>query len=90
MTTYTIKQVQEDFGQFISKTLIDNEISTISTDDGAVVVVSEREWNALQETILLMKDKKSFGALIDGQKARSLGKLDKLISSESAFYDLQG
>ena len=90
MTTYTIKQVQEDFDQFISKTLIDNDISTISTDDGAVVVVSEREWNALQETILLLKDKKSLGALIDGQRARIFGKLDNSISPDLAFYDLQG
>ena len=88
MNTITLNKVQADLGSYITKALSNNELLTIATDAGAVVMISEKEWNAIQETIHLLKDEKSLTALIDGHKNRKKGNDLSAISAESAFYDL--
>jgi PHD/YefM family antitoxin component YafN of YafNO toxin-antitoxin module len=89
MTTITLGNLQSNLNSLISKTLADDDALTITTEEGAVVLVSEKEWNALQETILLLKDEKSFRALLDGHKSRNAGYQINAESTETAFYDLQ-
>lgn len=89
MKTITLTQVQNNLNLYIQQTIDDNDEITISTDNGAVVLMSEKEWNSIHETLLILKDKHSLAALLNGHRSRKNGEVPKSTTPETAFYDLQ-
>ena len=89
MKTISLNQIQKDLNHFIQQTIDDNDEITISTDSGAVVLMSEKEWNSIHETLLILKDKPALTALLNGHRSRKIGEAPKSTTPESAFYDLQ-
>ena len=61
----------------------------IVSDYGSVVVVDQNEWESIQETLRLLKDKRSLKALLESHKLRDENKKIKAKSVDEAFYDLQ-
>jgi prevent-host-death family protein len=89
MKTITLNQVQNNLNHYIQQTIDDNDEITISTDGGAVVLMSEREWNSIHETLLILKDQVSLAALLNGHRSRKNGEVPNSTTPEIAFYDLQ-
>ena len=90
MKTISLNQINKNLSQFIQQTIDDNDEITISTDNGAVVMMSEKEWNALNETLMILKDKVALTSLLNGHRLRKNGEVPGSSNPENAFYDLQG
>ena len=45
----------------------------IKTGNESVVIVNKKDWDGIQETLLLLKDKKALSALLKGHKMRDSG-----------------
>ena len=88
MTNVILSNLQSDLGSFISKALSEDAPLRINTEEGSVVLVSEKEWDSLQETLLILKDSKSLTALLKGHSDRITGIEIQAVSPEVAFYDL--
>ena len=58
----------------ISSVINNQEETVISTDDGAVIMIDQENWNGIIETLRLLKDKKSLQALLKGHKNRDENK----------------
>ena len=84
----TVKQISENAEKYFSSVLKNNKELIIGSTGGNVVVVSETEWNQLNETVRLLTDKISLKSLLEGYQAR----LDKSelqhYSMEEVFHDL--
>ncbi len=89
MNTITINNAVSNFPQIVSDTIKNYEETVIVGEQGAVVLVSQQEWNSIMETVRLLRDKQSLKSLIDGHKARKNGRKHKGKQINEAFYDLQ-
>ena len=88
MNTITIKKAISDFPKIVENTISNFEKTVIVVENGAVVLISQSEWNIIQETIDLLKDKQSLKALFEGHNNRKEGKKSESKTIEEAFYDL--
>jgi PHD/YefM family antitoxin component YafN of YafNO toxin-antitoxin module len=70
MVSVTLNNAVGNLPKIIADTISNQEETVIVTDDGAVVMLSQHNWDGMLETLRLLKDKKSLKALLDGQ-ARS-------------------
>jgi PHD/YefM family antitoxin component YafN of YafNO toxin-antitoxin module len=87
MKTITLSNALLDLPNIISSVIKNNEETVIATDDGAVIVVDQGNWNSIIETLRLLKDKKSLQALLQGHKNRDEDTLNgKLV--KQVFYDV--
>ncbi len=84
MKTITLNQIQNNLNLLIQQTIDDNDELTISTDSGAVVLLSEKEWNSINETLLILKDKRALSALLNGHRSRKNGEVPKSSTPELA------
>lgn len=89
MTTISLTSIKNNFSELLNGVIKNRDELTVVSDSGSVVIIDQNDWNRIQETLNLLKDKKSFEALIDGHKLR-----DKNIEQDSktidqSFYDLQ-
>lgn len=89
MTNLSIDIAEKNLKSLINQTITDNDCISISTENGSVVMVTEKEWNSIQETFLLLKDKKSLAALLEGHQARKENIPLAFVSPDTAFYDIQ-
>ena len=87
MKTITLSKAKLNFADIIKSILINQEETTIATDEGAVVMINEDNWNSINETLRLLKDKKSLKALLLGHQQREQNQVEgKTI--KNIFYDL--
>lgn len=70
MVSVTLNNAVGNLPKIIADTISNQEETVIVTDDGAVVMLSQRNWDGMLETLRLLKDKKSLKALLDGQSNR--------------------
>ena len=89
MNTIGIQQAIQTLPQIIRQTLDNCEETIIVSDAGSVVLVDQREWENMLETLRLLQDKTSLKALLDGHKDRDMGNTPDAVTVEEAFYDLQ-
>ncbi len=89
MNAITINNAISNFPQIVTNTIRNFEETLIVGEQGAVVLVSQLEWNSIMETIRLFRDKKSLKALIEGHNARRKGQKSKSKTVNQVFYDLQ-
>ena len=89
MHTIVIQQAMQTLPQLIQDTLDNAEETVIVSEAGAVVLVAQREWENMLETLRLLQDKTSLKALLDGHRTRDLGNIPDAVTVAEAFYDLQ-
>jgi PHD/YefM family antitoxin component YafN of YafNO toxin-antitoxin module len=74
MKTITLNNAILDLPMIISSVIKNQEETVIATDDGAVIMVDQDNWNSIIETLRLLKDSKSLEALLQGHKDRDENK----------------
>ncbi|MBC8182111.1 hypothetical protein H8E88_13430 [candidate division KSB1 bacterium] len=77
------------FPELIQNTIENCEETVIVSDNGAVVLIDQREWESMMETVRLFQDKTSLKALLDGHETRKKGVSPDHVNIKEAFYDLQ-
>jgi len=88
MRTVTLDQAASDLKAIILRTISDRDETVISSKEGAVVVLDEREWSNIKETLRLLADKKSLAALLESHAIRDRGEKPEGVSPEEAFKDV--
>ena len=88
MKTITYQQASEDLLTHINYTLSTHDGVNIASEKGAIVMIREEDYNAMQETLKLLSDKKSLKALLDGHFDRDNDKQIEKKSIEEVFVDL--
>ena len=89
MNAITINNAITNFPQIVSNTIKNFEETLIVGEQGAVVLISQQEWDSIMETIRLFRDKKSLKSLIEGHNIRKKGQKPKGKTINQAFHDLQ-
>ena len=88
MHTITIDVASRDLKSIILKALNDKDETVIATNEGSVIVLDEREWSHIKETLRLLSDKDSLAALIASHAVRDRGERPEGIGPEEAFEDV--
>ena len=88
MKTITIEQANADFQKIINYSLTTHDEVNIASDKGAVIIIPQEDYEAMQETLRLLSDKQSLKALLDGHEARKKGKKIKSYTVKDVFSDL--
>jgi len=89
MKTVTIKQANSDLIGHINYILRTHEEVNIASENGAIVMIPQDDYEAMQETLRLLQDKKSLKALLDGHEQRDKNQVIQSYSVEEVFSDLQ-
>jgi len=89
MLSVTIENANHNLQGMINYTLDSHEEVAIASSRGAVVMIAQEDYNAMQETLRLLSDKKSLMALLDGHNQRERGEKMKSYSLSEVFSDLQ-
>ena len=89
MQFYTLQQASSDLGQVIARAVCDHEEASIVSESGTVILVPQEEFEAMQETLRLLSDRRSLTALFTGHAQREAGERPVLPSVEQVFHDLQ-
>ena len=74
MRAISVKEAMVDLPGLIDTTIKDVEETVIVSDHGSVVVIDQDEWESIQETLRLLKDKRSLRALLESHERRDQGK----------------
>lgn len=88
MPTVTLEQAGQDLRGIIQRAIRDKEETIIASDDGAVVVLAEPEWENIKETLRLLSDKESLAALLASHAVRDKGRRPEGITPDEAFRDV--
>jgi PHD/YefM family antitoxin component YafN of YafNO toxin-antitoxin module len=75
MNTMTVREASTNLPSVIEQTINNYDETVIVSEAGSVVMVAERYWESMQETLRLLQDKRSLKALLDGHSARETGQL---------------
>ncbi len=89
MRTVTIDQAINDLISVINYSLKTREEITISTNDGSVIILPQEDYEAMQETLSLLMDKKSLHAVLKGHSYREDGKTPKSYSVKEVLNDIK-
>ena len=85
MHTVTLNNAMKDLPGLINHTIDNVDEVVIASDHGSVVVIGQNEWESIQETLLLLKDKRSLKALLESHKLRDGNKKVEAKTVEEAF-----
>ena len=88
MRTVTLDQAVSDLKAIVLRTISDRDETVISSKEGAVVVLDEREWSNIKETLRLLADKESLVALLESHAIRDRGEKPEGMSPEEAFKNV--
>jgi len=89
MNTMTVGEASNNLSDVITKTIDNADETVIVADNGAVVMVAESYWEAIQETLRLLRDKRSLQALLEGHHRRETGQSISTKTPDEVFNDLQ-
>ncbi len=90
MNVMTLPQASRNLPQVIENTIKNSDETIIVSDSGAVVMIDQREWEEIQETLRLFNDKRSLKALLESIQLREEGQPVVAKTISEAFYDLVG
>jgi antitoxin YefM len=89
MSTVLLENALQNFPDLMKNVLMNNDETLIVSNFGSVMMISESDWNEIQETLHLLKDKRSLAALLESHKLRDQNHKIKSKSIEETFYDIQ-
>jgi len=84
----TFNQASQYLKGVIKKIINDKDETTITTDDGSVVIFDETEWSHMKETLRLLSDKDALTSLLESHTIRDQGKRPAGINFEKVFADV--
>ncbi len=73
MREQVLNNFQPDFLPIFQETVNNNSAVKINSVFGSAVLVDEKTWNSMTETLLILQDKEALNALLNGHKNRELG-----------------
>ncbi len=85
----TLENMNNNLSSMLYDTLESHEEVSISTSKGAVIMLSQDEYNSMQETLRLLNDKKSLSALLESYNDRDNDRLSTSYSVLEVFNDIQ-
>ncbi len=88
MPTVTLEQAGENLRGIIQRVIRDKEETIIASDEGAVVVLPEPEWENIKETLRLLNDKESLAGLLASHAVRDKGGRPDGVTPDEAFRDV--
>ncbi len=88
MKTITLAQANQDLISHINYSLKTHEEVNIASDNGAIVMLPQEDYDSIMETLRLLSDKKSLKALLDAHAQRDQGIEPKSYKVEDVFSDL--
>ena len=88
MTTIALNSIENNFSDLLNKVIQNRDELTVVSDSGSVVIIEQNDWNRIQETLNLLRDKQSSEALLSGHRLRDNGISPESKTIEQAFYDL--
>jgi len=88
MLTVTFNQASLDLEKFINYSLETKEEINIASDNGAVVLLPQEDYESMLEALRLISDKKSLKALLESHSIRDKGDEPKAYSVDEVFGDL--
>ena len=89
MNVMTLPEASRNLPRVIEDTIKNSDETIIVSDSGAVVMIDQRDWEEIQETLRLFNDRRSLKALLEGIELREEGKPVVAKTISEAFYDLQ-
>jgi len=89
MKTITIEQAESNFNKVIQYALTTHDEVNIVSNEGAVVVMPQDDYQEMLETLRLLSDKNSLNALLEGHKARRNNETLTSRGIDEAFSDIQ-
>ncbi|MEM8528996.1 MAG: type II toxin-antitoxin system Phd/YefM family antitoxin [Bacteroidota bacterium] len=87
MTAHTLNTAKANLEKVIQNTIDTQEETMVVTDRGSVVLVEEKQWNEIVETLRLLNDRTSLTALLESIEARKKGNRIAGKSVEDLFGD---
>ena len=88
MRSLTIKNASHDLSSLIDYSLKTHEELSIASDNGAVIMLPQDDYESMLETLRLLSDKKSLKALLDVHQARKDKVTLECYSVKDVFGDL--
>lgn len=67
MPTTNISVLRKDLFNSIDKVIEYNEVITVNTKKGNAIIISEEDYNALLETLMLQSDSRVINKIKDGE-----------------------
>ncbi len=89
MLSTTLEKANNDFKSIVYHTLLSHEEVSIASDKGAVVLLTQEDYESMQETLRLLSDKKPLKALLDAHQQRDNDEPLKSYNVAEVFSDLQ-
>jgi PHD/YefM family antitoxin component YafN of YafNO toxin-antitoxin module len=88
MNAFSIQQALAHLPHIIAETIQNSDETVIVSDEGAVIMIDREYWEEIQETLRLLRDKKSLAALLEGHRQRDQGIIPPGKTISEVFYDL--
>ena len=88
MRTITLNQASLDLSKFINYSLETKEEINIASDNGAVILLPQEDYESMLETLRLISDKKSLKSLLESHSIRDGGGEPISYSVSEVFGDL--
>ncbi len=88
LRTVTFDQANADLISVINYSLKTREEIAVATNDGSVILIPQEDYEAMQETLRLLTDKKSLHALLKSHSDREKGETPKCYSLCEVFDDI--
>ena len=88
MKTITLAQASQDLIGHINYSLKTHEEVNIASENGAIIMLPQEDYESIMETVRLLADKKSLKALLDAHAQREQGDEPKSYRAEDVFSDL--
>lgn len=85
----TLENMNNNLSSMLYHTLESHEEVSIATSKGAVIMLSQDEYNSMQETLRLLNDKKSLSALLASHDDRDNDRPSTSYSISEVFNDIQ-
>jgi len=84
----SLEYLNNDLSDMLYHTLTSNEEVSIATTKGSVIMISQEQYDSMQETLRLLSDKKSLSALLDSHNKRDENLQIDSYSVSEVFNDL--
>ncbi|MDM8558078.1 hypothetical protein [Candidatus Parabeggiatoa sp. HSG14] len=88
MNALSLQEASTNLPYVIAETIKNSDETLIVSDEGAVIMIDKDYWEEIQETLCLLRDKKSLAALLDGHQQREQGLTPPGKTIDEVFNDL--
>jgi len=88
MNALSLQEASTNLPHIISETIKNRDETLIVSDQGAVIMIDKTYWEEIQETLRLLRDKKSLIALLEAQRQRDQGIIPSGKTIDEVFNDL--